>query len=174
MKLYKYNKNKLLYEETYTPWIWRTLFFISCLFLLSFVVSDKKQSFVSEVIIIEKKPTQEDIFEIIDRYPFEHKDIVKAQVLLETGNLTSASFTKHNNLFGMKVPRQRLTLAVGEGLNHASYRTVEESIIDRLLYESMYFHKLNREQYFSLLDKIYAEDSLYSYKIKNIIKTNFQ
>jgi hypothetical protein len=171
--LYKYNKNKLLFEETYFPYIWKTLFFISLLFLLSSMIYNDVKYIQTEQIIIEvKEYTQKNIFKRIDELPFKYPDIVKAQVLLETGHLKSEVYKHNNNLFGMRLPRRRITTATGSNLNHATYNSIEDSIIDRLIYEVKYMSKLSEVEYYNFLDRLYTEGDNYSNKLKIIIKNN--
>jgi uncharacterized FlgJ-related protein len=171
MELYRFNKETLDYETVRTPWVWRTLFVISCLFLLSFTFAEREYV-PTEVIVFKETKTEEEIFEMVDRMPFKYKDIVKAQILIETGHFKDEVFKHNNNLFGMRLAKQRLTLATGDNLKHAVFETVEESLYDRLIYEAMYLNKLNREQYFSFLDRLYAEGEGYSTRLKQIIKNN--
>lgn len=171
MELYRFNKETLDFERVRTPWVWRTLFVISCLFLLSFSF-DEKEYVPTEAVVFKETKTEEEIFEMVDRMPFKHKDIIKAQILIETGHFKDEVFKHNNNLFGMRLAKQRLTLATGDNLKHAVFETVEESLYDRLIYEALYLNKLNREQYFSFLDRLYAEGEGYSTTLKQIIKNN--
>lgn len=170
MKLYTFNEKTLDFERVRTPWIWRTLFIISCLFLLSssFV---EKEYVPTEAIILKETKTEEEIFEMVDRMPFKYPDIIKAQILIETGHFKDEVFKHNNNLFGMRLAKQRLTLATGDNLRHATYETVEESLYDRLIYEAMYLNKFNRDEYLMFLDRVYAEaGGKYSKMIESLIK----
>lgn len=80
-------------------------------------------------------------------------------------------FKHNNNLFGMRLAKQRLTLTTGDNLRHATYETVEESLYDRLIYEAMYLNKFNRNEYLRFLDRVYAEaGEKYSKMIESLIK----
>lgn len=171
MELYRFNKKTLDFETVRTPWVWRTLFVISCLFLLSFTFAEREYV-PTEAIVFKETKTEEEIFEMVDRMPFKYKDIIKAQILIETGHFKDDVFKHNNNLFGMRLAKQRLTLATGDNLKHAVFETVEESLYDRLIYEALYLNKLNREQYFSFLDRLYAEGEGHSTRLKQIIKNN--
>lgn len=114
----------------------------------------------------EKELTKQDVFTLIDKYPFRFPDIVKAQARLESSNFKSEVFRHNNNPFGMRMPGQRITTAKGVNLKHATYNSLEEAVIDRLLYESKYMDKLTREQYYNFLDKLYAEGDGYSEQLK--------
>lgn len=59
---------------------------------------------------------------------------ITAQSAHETGNFTSAIFIENNNLFGMKRPAVRKTLATGENKGHAVFKTIEDSIKDFQIY----------------------------------------
>lgn len=171
MRLYRFNNKTLDFETVITPWVWRTLFVISCLFLLSFSFAEKEYV-PTEAIIIKETKTEEEIFEMVDRMPFKHKDIIKAQILIETGHFKDNVFKHNNNLFGMRLARQRLTLATGDNLKHAVFETVEESLYDRLIYEALYLNKFNRDEYLKFLNRVYAEaGEEYSKMIESLIKS---
>lgn len=123
----------------------------------------------------EEKTFEEEVFEYVDSLPFLYPDIVKAQIILETGNFSSRVFKENNNLFGMRMPASRLTTATGSKNKYAEYNTWQESIIDRLIYESKYLYKYkNKGEYFAFLDRIYAEGEYYSKTLKTIIRKNLQ
>src|SRR5689334_12166819 len=50
-----------------------------------------------------------------------HKEIIKAQILLETGGYTSQVFKLNNNLIGMKYAPSRINLQEGEDMGFARY-----------------------------------------------------
>lgn len=55
---------------------------------------------------------------------------IACQSALETDFGRSRLYAVNNNCFGMKYPRKRLTLSVSELSNHASYRSLPDSVID--------------------------------------------
>ena len=57
-----------------------------------------------------------------------------AQSALETGWFKSDVYHQCNNLFGMRMPKSRITLAEGSKLNHAFYNVVYDSFVDYLLW----------------------------------------
>ncbi len=65
---------------------------------------------------------------------FDTARILTAQAAHETGNFTSQIFRENNNAFGMKLPAQRRTTAIGENKKHAVYRSVADSVKDFWLY----------------------------------------
>lgn len=98
----------------------------------------------------------------------EHPYIVYAQCIVETGNFTSTIMKENNNLFGMKLPERRATLALGVKRGHAYYRTWKESIIDYSLYQMAYMRGLSEEEYFEKLKQSYASDTYYINKIRQL------
>lgn len=59
---------------------------------------------------------------------------ITAQAAHETGNFTSKIFKENNNLFGMKLPKQRKTTATGEKYGHATFNNIEDAVKDFKLY----------------------------------------
>jgi uncharacterized FlgJ-related protein len=174
-ELFHYDSENLVFRKTNRLLKYRII--VAVLFLsvslLSFVAVKKPQKeYIHTEIVINKEHNQSKLFERIDELPFKYPEIVKAQMLIETGNFKSAVFKANNNAFGMRLAKQRLTLATGDNLKHAVYKNVEESIIDRLIYEAKYMNNLSKEEYYSFLDKLYAEGDNYSKTLKQIIKKN--
>lgn len=59
---------------------------------------------------------------------------VFSQAAHETGNFTSFIFFANNNCFGMKQPKKRKTVSLGEKNGYASYQSIEDSAKDYALY----------------------------------------
>lgn len=99
-----------------------------------------------------------------------HADIIVAQAHLESQNFTSNLFKRQNNFLGMKIPRQRIsTTGQGKG-EYKDYANWQECTTDYIFWMHHHqAHKLNRNEYFNLLGKIYAEDPEYAEKLKGII-----
>ena len=99
-----------------------------------------------------------------------HADIIVAQAHLESQNFNSVLFKRQNNFLGMKIPSQRIsTTGQGKG-EYKDYSNWQECTTDYIFWMHHYqAHKLNREEYFNLLGKIYAEDPEYVEKLKGII-----
>ena len=174
--LFKYDSENLVYRKTNKILKYRVIvavLFIS-VFFLSFIAAKKpEKEYIKTEITIKEKDYKKTVFEMIDELPFKYKDIVRSQAVLESGNFKSLVFKQNFNAFGMRQAMQRLSTATGSNLNHATYKTVEDCVIDRLLYETKYLHGLSREQYFQYLDRLYAESgNNYSKTLKQIIKKN--
>lgn len=177
MATYKYNEDKLMFEKTYKVLKYKLmcsfLFFLAVFLGFSAFKNPTKEYVHTEITVkTDNSKIETSIMEKVDELPFKYKNIIKAQILLETGHFKSSVFKSNFNLFGMRLAKSRITLAIGDNLNHAVYRSWEESMYDRLIYDVKYMSKLNREEYFALLDKIYAEGDGYSKMLKQIIKSN--
>jgi uncharacterized FlgJ-related protein len=99
-----------------------------------------------------------------------YPDIVMAQARIETAHFTSKIFRENNNLFGMKLPRQRSTTAIGEQNNHAEYTSWRQSVIDYKLWQDKVLKKVkSRRAYLKYLHKNYAENKQYVKLIKQMI-----
>lgn len=106
---------------------------------------------------------------MIQKAEIEHPDIVYAQALLETGHFKSKIFNENNNLFGMKLPCTRKTLATGENLNHATFSSWIDSIEDYKLWQDSFASGKTRDEYFVYLGSVYAQDDHYVKKLKRIL-----
>ena len=114
--------------------------------------------------------SEENLRAVIKKFGIRFPDIVMAQAKLETGHFTSKSFTKYNNLFGMKIPKSRLTVATGESFGHARYDHWTYSVMDYALFQSTFARKIRtRKGYMRYLSRNYAEDESYVQKIGKLI-----
>lgn len=132
-----------------------------------------------EVVVVKYKvvylPKSKDfseklLKEEIAKYSFRFPEIVYAQAVLECG-FSSHNFKKHNNLFGMKVAKSRLTTArSAKGTSHACYDTWRLSVMDRALFETSFLRVLKTEEdYYKYLGDNYASDVNYVSKLKSIV-----
>jgi len=112
-------------------------------------------------------------FEILDN-DIKYPDIVFAQAVLESGYMTSYIFTENKNLFGMRYPERRETTAIGRNRGYSRYDCWTDSVEDYKLFQEFLFRnkEKSREEYFSFLSRIYAEDPNYVFFIKKIINEN--
>ena len=111
------------------------------------------------------------VYNLILETGIEFPDIVFAQSVLESGHYKSKLFQTNNNIFGMRLPKKRETVAKGQNNGYATYLFWEDSIEDYWFYQEYIFKrkKMTRSQYFSFLDRTYAETPGYSKKLKKII-----
>lgn len=110
------------------------------------------------------------MLKIMDEIGIEYPDIVMAQAKIETAHFTSKIFRENHNLFGMKLPRQRSTTAIGEQYNHAEYTSWRQSVIDYKIWQDRVLTKVkSRRAYLKYLSKYYATDKKYVTLIKKMI-----
>jgi uncharacterized FlgJ-related protein len=110
------------------------------------------------------------MLKIMDEIGIEYPDIVMAQAKIETAHFTSKIFRENHNLFGMKLPRQRSTTAIGEQYNHAEYTSWRQSVVDYKLWQDRVLTKVHgRRAYLRYLSKYYATDKQYVNLIKRMI-----
>ena len=114
--------------------------------------------------------SEENLRAVIKKYGIRFPDIVMAQAELETGHFTSKSFTKYNNLFGMKMAKSRLTVATGERYGHARYDHWTYSVMDYALFQSTFARKIRtRKGYMRYLGRNYASDERYTDKLTKLL-----
>ncbi len=112
---------------------------------------------------------------------------VLAQIKIESGNLTSFLLKRTNNMLGMRYPLTRKTTACGiyipakdtviignrdalkkylKADNYAVYKTWKDGVADYKLWQESNFNVT--ERYLTFLGKVYAEDTQYVQKIKQM------
>ena len=102
----------------------------------------------------------------LDHFGIQHQDIVRQQIVLETGNFTSYLCKEQNNLFGMRHPRIRETTSLGSNYGHANYASYIDSIKDYALWQQ-YQYKSEKDYYKFLTQVGYAEATNYTAMLKN-------
>jgi len=145
------------------------------------------------------QPTRSEWVAALEKYEIAFPEVVVAQMLLETGRLTSRVYQENNNPFGMKRNSRGFCLNPPGSLDpevcsscfdcqlHACYESVHEALQDyagwqkQMLksYENYYFYKVEtQEQYLLFLNDLvikgkpgyrYATDPDYTEKIQNIL-----
>lgn len=100
----------------------------------------------------------------------QHPHIVLAQMKLESAHFQSKLAKENNNYFGMKHPRQRLTMSMGEKNGYAHFRSWAHSILDYALWQKRYAYDLDEQEYLQKIGSVYAEDEEYIRKVKNLTK----
>ncbi|MCF8340180.1 MAG: glucosaminidase domain-containing protein [Chitinophagaceae bacterium] len=103
-----------------------------------------------------------------------YPDIVFAQAVLESGYMGSEIFQENNNLFGMRMPERRPTIAIRNNKGYALYDCWCDSVKDYKMFQDFSFRKSQktREEYFGYLGRIYAEDSSYVFFVRKIAEEN--
>ena len=149
------------------------ILFLYSLFLIApnhtYVLPDYKET---RLYVIENSEFSEEFLkEYVGLIEVNHKNIVIAKSMLETGNYTSKIFKENNNLFGMKRPLIRPNLVTGSRRGHATYNHWTDSVKDYVLWYE-YFTQFNPDYtnylQFLILNN-YAEDPAYIRKLNYII-----
>jgi uncharacterized FlgJ-related protein len=177
MVVYKYNQSTLQYEPI--PHLSKVLKGLAIfLILFGFIgaTSEKEDNYIitaEDILLVNSQNefSEDKFISMLDEINLPYPHITLAQAKLETGNFTSKIFNENHNSFGQKEAKVRINLARGTQYGHAYYNNWEESILDYAFWYSTYASKCkSEEEFYQLLDKVYAEDELYSKKLKNIIE----
>ena len=101
--------------------------------------------------------SKENLEKEINKQGIKYPDIVMAQAKIESGHFTSAIFKENNNLFGMKLPAQRKTTAIGKNRGHAKYETWQDSVKDyKIWQDTLGWSTLPKETYIQKLSDKYC------------------
>lgn len=174
--MYKYNKHSLLY--TPVNWINRSLIGSIIIFLLIiayFTLKEVKSTITEHKVMVIMSQynqfTEKKLINAIKELNFQFPYIVYAQAILESNRFTSKLFKENNNLFGMKLPTQRINIAAGSNNEYAYYNKWNDSILDYAFYCATYLSSLKTEEdYYNYLSQSYAEDEQYTEKLKSLIE----
>jgi Mannosyl-glycoprotein endo-beta-N-acetylglucosaminidase len=125
-------------------------------------------------IIKNSECTPENVYLAIKQLGIKHPDIVFAQILLESNNLSSKLVFSNNNLMGMRLPKKRETTALQSKCGYAFYADWYSCVVDYLLYQINITRnrELTRSQYLNLIGKCYSETSDYKSRVKRVINEN--
>jgi len=133
----------------------------------SYFKGDKKQSESVKPFSLDSLKSE------IIKQGIKYPNIVLAQATWESGHFKSDVFKENNNLFGMKKPSVRKTLAVGENRGHASYNNWVDSVKDYKLFQDQNgYSNLSVDGYMKKLDSDYCPGCDYSKKIKTMLAYN--
>lgn len=133
-------------------------------------VRHKDRDQIQKVRIKDTLAFQDSVLNFIFELRLEHPYIVYSQALIESKNFTSSIWKENNNMFGMKMPERRPTVAIGISRGHSTYRSWRDCLIDYALFQSSYLRGLTEEEYFMKVGSFYAEDKVYESKIREMKK----
>lgn len=101
-------------------------------------------------------------------------DVFRAQIILETGSLTSDIYRENHNLVGMKCAQARSTYCQGHNKGHAVFDNDFDSIREYIFWQKSkktLDSISSTEEYLNFLVRTgYAEDTRYIEKLANIIQ----
>ena len=169
--LYKYNKQTLQFERIgMKNYIYSVIFAIFIFSSLSAGVATKLV--IEKIPVIYKESTPEFSEKLLkqelEQIKMPFKDIVYAQIILETGHFTSPVFKQNNNLTGMKLSYTRSNFQNGENLGFAVYKDWKLSVYDYCLYINKYCNNMSEEEFIQFLDEYYCPNQQYKEKIKQL------
>ena len=121
-----------------------------------------------------KECTPQNVYLAIKQLGIKHPDVVFAQILLESNNLTSKLVSSNNNLMGMRLPKRRETTAIESRFGYAFYTSWYACVSDYLLYQLnvMGNRVMTKTQYLNLIGRKYAEVKDYKSRIKRVMNEN--
>jgi flagellum-specific peptidoglycan hydrolase FlgJ len=146
----------------------RKIFLLTGLLLLGTTTIKAQEKLVQDKT--QESVSKKGLYEQIIKYGIKFPDIVFAQAMIESGELTSKLFKSSNNMFGMKFPSVRETTAHGKTKSgYSRYEDWNFGVYDYFLWQDHMLRNRNemtRSQYLSLLGRVYAEDPNYVNKVK--------
>jgi len=121
-----------------------------------------------------KELNKENLYQAIKEMNIIHPDIVFAQIMIESGNLSSALTKNNNNFLGMRFAHKRPTTALGSKKGYAIYNGWYSCIEDYLLYQNWILkdRTFTRNQYLAYIQKQYSQSSNYKKSIIRVLKEN--
>lgn len=111
---------------------------------------------------------QDSVYNYMVHLNIAHPEVAMRQAVLESGYFTSSVFKENNNMFGMRPAINRPNVSIGENRGYAVYKDWKQSIVDYALWQVWSAKRLSEDEYYGLLQRIYAEDSSYVETLKNI------
>ena len=139
-------------------------------------IMDKVKSFFGAGL--PKNPTEipfsvDNLKAEIVKQKIKYPNIVLAQAVLESGHFDSDIFKENNNLFGMKQPSVRKTLATGKNRGHATFKNWVDSVRDYKMFQDQNgYSNLSVNDYMKKLEKEYCPGCDYKNKIKDQMASN--
>lgn len=100
-------------------------------------------------------------------------EIAFAQAVLESGHFKSTVFKQNNNLFGMRLPRKRESVAKGTSMGYATYASWQASVMDYKLYQDYVCEKRkidSKDEYMGYIKRSYSQSSGYINLLRKIMK----
>lgn len=182
--IFKYNPETLSFEKikkkTYFKVVVYSLSIFTVLFFIGWLTGTNRYIInqinhtteVTDTLKIHGEPfSEEALISLMRNSNIKYPHIVLAQAKLESGTFTSKIFKQNNNMFGMRMPRQRPTTAISEQNGFAMYRDWKDCLYDYALYQAYAMQTVNNEtEYFTRLEEKYCTDTGYVASVKDLIK----
>jgi len=182
--IFKYNPETLSFEKikkkTYFKVVVYSLSIFTVLFFIGWLTGTNRYIInqinhtteVTDTLKIHGEPfSEEALISLMRNSNIKYPHIVLAQAKLESGTFTSKIFKQNNNMFGMRMPRQRPTTAISEQNGFAVYRDWKDCLYDYALYQAYAMQTVDSEtEYFTRLEEKYCTDTGYVASVKDLIK----
>lgn len=178
-KIFIFDEKSLTFKNIKThSYIQLTIYLVG-IFVLLFILGwftginkiIHKPKITDTVIVHGESFSEEALIKLMKNSNVKYPYIVFAQAKLESGGFKSKIFRQNNNMFGMKVPKQRPTTTIGEKDGFAVYRDWIDCLYDYALYQAYAMATIDNEsEYFNRLEEKYCTDTGYVESVKNIIK----
>lgn len=182
--IFRYNRETLTFERFKKKTYFKLGTYIVGAFVVLFIlgwftgtnkyiinkITHKTQ--VTDTLTIHGEPfSEEALVELMRNSNIKYPHIVLAQAKLESGSFTSKIFKQNHNMFGMRMPKQRPTTAIGEEDGFAVYRDWVDCLYDYSLYQAYTIQAVDDEaEYFARLEDKYCTDTGYVNSVKALIK----
>jgi hypothetical protein len=136
-------------------------------------IINRVKSFFGNDEVSNKPFSVENLKSEIVKQGIKYPNIVLAQATWESGHFKSDIFKENNNLFGMKKPSVRKTLATGENRGHATFKNWVDSVIDYKMFQDQNgYSNLSVKDYMTKLEKQYCPGCDYANKITKMMDYN--
>jgi uncharacterized FlgJ-related protein len=181
---YRYNEGKMNHIRT-TNMYMRLYLLLTIGMIVGMIISYRSESeqikkitkivYKTKTVLVDNKDefSEEKLKEFMLQINIKFPHIVFAQAKLESGNFTSSSFVKDNNIFGMKISKSRPTMRSGSNNGYAKFKTWKDCVIDYAFYQASYLKKIKTEEEYMLhLEENYAESPIYIMSLKKMIERN--
>ena len=138
------------------------------------IIDKVKSYFKDNVVTNSYKPfSVENLKSEIVKQGIKYPNIVLAQAVLESGHFKSDIFLDNHNIFGMKKPSVRKTMATGENRGHATFNNWVDSVRDYKMFQDQNgYSNLSVNDYMKKLGTDYCPGCNYEKKIKEQMAYN--
>ena len=135
---------------------------------LSDTIHDNKKLIDSLFESKIKDFSEENLLEELINLKVKFPHLVLAQSKFETGNFSSGIFKHNRNLFGMRVPGNRSTTAIGERKGFAIYKDWRHSVYDYAMWQAQFVSQCRTEEDYLKRLASYAGYKEYGQHIKHL------
>jgi len=176
---YKFDREALVFKKLSLKFYLKAAGFLTGITILgtsigvyaTYTIVPSRRTVINYDTLVVTGFTEEEYIRYMKEVNIKFPHIVLAQSMIETGSFSSEIFKHNHNLFGMKEPSSRATVAKGTSRGHAYYDHWTQSVVDYALFQSRYMSHLKSESaYLEYLGKHYAEDPNYVTKVKKLIE----